>query len=684
MPVAFNLWVLKPQLIVAQNLNDNAVHLQMIRWAQSQIRLGRVPLDGWYPDLGLGSAHFHHYQVLPHILTAYLSNVFGTDLTFRWILYLLLALWPVCVYWTARLFRLDNRAAIFAAIVSPLLVSTPAHGYEHGSYTWHGYGVWAQLWGMWLLPISWGLTWRAVYEKGSYLAASAALAATVACHFLTGYLGLLTLGLWVLVIPRGMWQHAKRAALVGAGTLAICSWVIVPTALDGKWLTQSAFQRGTYFNDSYGARKVLGWLFTGQIYDTGRVAVITLLVGAGLIRCIGRWREESLRAIVSVWLLSLLLFFGRPTLGPLLKLLPFSSDLLLHRFVIGLHMAGILLAGVGASWLWELGSAAAGSLELTRVPYWVAGALAGILFLAPAWLERASYNERGALLLRMQKAADALDGAQAASLIDEAKRGRDGRIYAGMRSNWGAQYRIGAVPMFAALANRDADAIGFTLRTASLSSDVEAWFDETRPSYYDLFNVRYVLLPRGQQPAVRARLIRELGRHVLWRVDTTGYFSVVDTASSIAADRTNLADKVKLFMDSRFPERKLHPTIAFAGAPPAEGTLSLDRLNPPGEPGRVESQDNVALRGLYFAQIVANRPAVALLKVSYDPRWSVWVDGRPASAEIIAPSFVGVRVPAGRHWVRFQYVPFQGYPLLFLFGAAAIAALALADRKRVL
>ena len=54
----------------AQYLNDSAFHLQMVRWAGGQIREGGVPLDGWYPYLSLGSSFFHHYQSLPHTLTA--------------------------------------------------------------------------------------------------------------------------------------------------------------------------------------------------------------------------------------------------------------------------------------------------------------------------------------------------------------------------------------------------------------------------------------------------------------------------------------------------------------------------------------------------------------------------------------------------------------------------------------
>ena len=146
------------------NLNDSSFHLQMVRWADGQIDEGRVPLDGWYPYLSLGSSQFHHYQSLPHTLTAYAARATGAgdQTTYLWILYLLLALWPISVYLGARLLGWGRWTAAGAAAVSPLIVSASGYGYEHGSYTWQGYGVYSQLWAMWLLPIAWGLTWRAV------------------------------------------------------------------------------------------------------------------------------------------------------------------------------------------------------------------------------------------------------------------------------------------------------------------------------------------------------------------------------------------------------------------------------------------------------------------------------------------------------------------------------------------
>src|SRR5207247_2431615 len=109
-----------------------------------------------------------------------------------------------------------------------------------------------------------------------YAAAAAALALTTACHFITGYLALLTVGVWVLVLGSGFLRRVGRAALTAGGSLLVASWVLVPLVGDTKWTTQSEYYKGTYFNDSYGARKVLGWLFTGKLFDAGRFPIVTV------------------------------------------------------------------------------------------------------------------------------------------------------------------------------------------------------------------------------------------------------------------------------------------------------------------------------------------------------------------------------------------------------------------------
>jgi hypothetical protein len=74
-------------------------------------------------------------------------------------------------------------------------------------------------------------------------------------------------------------------------------------------------------------------------------------------------------------------------------------------------------------------------------------------------------------------------------------------------------------------------------------------------------------------------------------------------------------------------------------------------------------------------EVQASRPAIVLIRNTYDPNWHASVDGRPT--KVLSADFVvqGVPVPAGRHVVRVRYDdPTIGYGLA---GSAIAIALLL-------
>jgi hypothetical protein len=681
--VVFNLWVLRAETTPVPNLNDGSVHRSMIAWAEDRWSDGHLPLDGWYPQLALGSSRFHHYQSLPHVLGGLLAIPLGSDRAYSWTLYLGMALWPLAVYAGGRLFGLGRWRSAAAALVSPLIASAPTLGYEWGSYAWRGYGTWTQLWGMWLLPFAWGLGYRAVVRGRSMVWAALAVALTIAVHLLTGYLALLSLVAFALVRPTRLWDGARRAVLVGVGAVVVSAWVVVPLLLDRAYTVQDEFSRGKVFYDSFGARQILSWMFTGRLFDKNHlVAVVSMLAGLGLLRCLWRWRrDERARALVAVGLLSLLLFFGRSTLGDALRLLPGSGDLFLRRYVFGVHLVGIYLAGIAMATI--------GAFAVRRSRRWVrrpepvlaALALVAVLVLAPAWTERRAWAAQGAEWIDEQVAIEATEGADVADLVAIAEARGPGRIYGGMRSNWGSTYKVGQVPVYIELLNQDAQAVGFTRPTWSLSSPAEYRFRDSDPALYDVFDVRYLLQPADREPPVTAELVAERGRHALWEVEVAGAIEVVDAGAPIEADRTDLGVGIAPWMRSDLPGFGVHPGIAFAGVEAPEPTVPDGELPPP-PAGRVEASSVALGDGRASATVELERTAAVVLKASFDNRWTVMVDGEPAEPAMLAPSLVGVVVPAGRHEVAFDYAPFPRYDALLLVGAAALAASWLGASRR--
>ena len=532
LPVIFNLWVLRSERLVVSYPNDSQTHLQMVQWATSMLSHGLLPFDHWYPHLSLGSPFFVQYQSLSAVLAGALGLVVGAQTSYAWTLYLLLALWPLCVFWTGRLLGWGRWESSIAAVISPLLFSITGRGFEDQAFTWLGSGLWSELWAMWSLPLAIGFSWRFISRRQYLFGAVLFSALTIGFHFLMAYLIALVLLVLVFLRPSDLVRRLGRCATVGVCSLLASLWVTLPLLADAKWTAYNEFQKGTTIDNSYGAPKILDWLVTGRIYDFSRFPIVTILVAVGLVACVVKFRlDERARLLLAMWVLSLLLYFGRPTMSFAIDLLPGNKDLLFQRYIAGVHLAGLFLAGVGVVWLVELAGAAVRrsrpDLRARVLEHrWlgVGGAVLAIAVLlavlAPAWSQVASYNSGNDAWIRYQQAADSTQGAQVDALLSLAAQRGGGRVYAGMPSNWGYDFKVGGVQVYIYMENSPVDAIGFTLRTFSLMTDPEAWFDQYNPGDYGVFGIRYLLLPAKMTPPVPATLLTTSGTYALWTVNS--------------------------------------------------------------------------------------------------------------------------------------------------------------------
>ena len=155
-------------------------------------------------------------------------------------------------------------------------------------------------------------------------------------------------------------------------------------------------------------------------------------------------------------------------------------------------------------------------------------------------LQLLTFDRRNSAAVDAQRGYDQLLGRQIDHLIGIVKRDGGGRVYAGMPSNWGQTFRIGDVPVFKYLESRDVDEVGYTLRTASLMTDPEFYFDERNPSDYRLFGIRYLILPPAHPPPIPAHLITCVGSYCLWDLPRDGYVQAGRIGGQLTADRTNV------------------------------------------------------------------------------------------------------------------------------------------------
>ena len=677
--VGWNLVNLRALALGVTYGDDSSVHEQMVRFATARLRAGHLPLTSWFPFLGEGSPQFLHYQSLPALLAGAVGLLTGPDVAFRWTLYLLLSLWPVSVYLAARAFGAGRAAAAASAAMAPFLVSVTGVGFEQQAYVWKGYGVWTQLWASWTLPLAWGWSWRAIRDGRGYLPAVLLTALTVALHFETGYLALSVLLIWPLVAGRPFATRLRRAALLLGGSLLASAWVIVPLVQQRPWAAVNEALQGTGEVDGYGARQVIEWLFSGQLLDSGRLPVVTVLAVLGLALAWLAWSADvDARALLAALAVCLLFAFGRTTFGSLVDVIPGSADLFFRRFMMGVQLAALLLAGRGAAWL------AAGCVRVleARVPRWrpilsaAAVIVAAVAVLAPAWLQLGAYDGQDSTAIAAQRQADATEGTELDRLIAVIERDGGGRTYAGMPSNWGDGFTVGVVPVFQYLESRDVDEVGYTLRTASLMTDPEYYFDESDPSDYRLFGIRYLVLPAGQQPRVPARLAMRSGPYRLWTINGDGYIQAGQLTGRITANRTNIGARSIPLLDSGLAADGDYASVSYGPGDGGDDRLPTARSQSSADVVAAESAD--LGDGEASATVRMSRPGVVVLSASYDPGWTATVNGRPQPTLMVAPALVAVDVPAGTDHVVFRFHGYGDYTELLSLSGLTLALLAIA------
>ncbi|MDP9247038.1 MAG: hypothetical protein M3O95_02965, partial [Candidatus Dormibacteraeota bacterium] len=353
------IWLLPEVTLPVPSLNDDQFHFTMIQRMSDALAAGKNPLDFWMPEMELGFAAAFYYQHLPHLVVVLLDRLtlgaFDLFTLFNAVRFVLLVAFPLVVFWSMRRMGFSMVAAALAAAASPLLSGDFRYGFEYDSYIWRGWGMYTQLWAMNLSFIALACAYRTINRGTGYVWAILALSVLVLSHLLYAYMMVITLFLVVLVgagratiIPR-----LTRLAIVGGAMAAITVYQWLP------WISTSQFLSASpnlqqYKYDSFGAPAILGWLFTGDLLDHGRLPVLTLLLALGVLAALIYRSRRTLLALVGfvAWLV---LYFGRPTLGPLFDLLPIPNGLLLHRFIGSMEVFAIMLVGLGGALVWRLG-----------------------------------------------------------------------------------------------------------------------------------------------------------------------------------------------------------------------------------------------------------------------------------------------------------------------------------------
>jgi hypothetical protein len=665
----FNALTLLPELTTVANVNDDAAHELFVVRANEAIDRGGDPVDFWVADLDLGFPQFLYYQHLPHlaVVGAYraLLGTVNIVTVFNAVRFGLLVAFPLTVLWCMRRMGFGGAASAFGATAASLLSTRGLLGLDYDSYVWRGSGVFTQLAAMHLFFVGLALLEGVLRRGRGYAAATIALAALVLSHLLYAYMMVISAG---IIAVAARWHDIPvrigRIAFVGLVAAAMSAYLLVPAALTGYYLNASPYL-DPYKYDSYGAGPILGWLVTGRLLDADRLPVLTVLLAVGIVAAVTTRARPALTA-VALFVVWLILYFGRPTLGVLVDLFPLHQTLFFHRFIGGVHVAAILLIGVGCAWLWGAARPWATPRRLA-----VAAVVAGLALVPLLW-ERASYYADNATWIGQTRVAIDRD-ADAHTILAALSALPAGRVYAGQARDWGDQLDFGlpfrSARMYHELIARGVPTLATPVQGVSLNSDLLFDFDPADQSHYGVFGVRYVVAPSTWQPPGFLVTVRRTPLYTLFATQAGAgarYAAVADTIRVPA--QADLLPVMRGWLLSAMPragevvriEYPVGPAGATGATAPgcpvgaAIGNIAVD-------PGRVT------------VEVSCPTAATLVLPITFHPNWQVSSDGAAIAAFMVSPSVIGISLPPGRHVVTAEYrsTPMKA-PLLALGGLVLV------------
>ena len=693
--VAFNLVYLYPDLAVnIPDRNDTGMHLLYTEMAVNAITNGQNFTDPWQGTMGMGFPVFHYYQHLPHVTVA-MAHV----LTFQsfpladmlnWTTYLLLSLFPLTIFWSLRRFGFDQLSAAMGGLVASLTATNSLWGFGFEGYVFRGWGLWSQLWAMLLLPPALATGYRVLRDGRGYFWATLLLAATLMSHLLYGYMAFLTLGILAFIQPMELsdprsvlavlWRRWRRMIILFLLVVVVTSYFLVPVFLDRPYLNNNNLPQITY--DSFGHSTVLQGLIKGYVFDFGRFPSLTILTAVGFVICLLRWRQERYMIPVAIFFIWLLLFFGRATWGTLIDLLPMSRDLHMIRFMAMVHLGGIYLMAVAlaAPWRWVI--------SRSNVWYFAAVLALTLLVLIPAYSERRFYLAENSSYLADNQQSLAKEEQELSALFGTLKKLPSGRIYAGLPENWGSQYVVGRIPVYFLLQQEGLNMTGWLYHRFSLTSEFERIFDETSWEQYNLFNVRYVVAPKGQTFPRFVKPLEQFGRHHLYEVQTTGYFDLVDSDVTLAGDRADFFPAASSWAASRLLRVKQHPQVLIGrysreienSVPLSAAPDVIPKIQVSAGPSRGKVLSEEVGDNFFAAGVKVERDSLLMLKATYHPNWRATVNGVETDPVMLMPSVLGIQLPPGDHQVRMEYRPRRLRVVLLALGLLTLPLIAIGEK----
>ena len=799
--IGFNLWLYRLEPTATVDPNDNAFQFALVdrtntMWGfatrqctSTILKLVTFPVchflylaDHWVPNWADGFNLPFYYSHIPQIVIVgswRFIKLFTSNLTlfhyYHIVIYLLLCFFPLSVYLALDVMGLSPLTAGIGALFAMNLSTDGLYGLDPSSFLWRGYGLSSQLFAMIWFPLAIAYAHRYFVNRDSgfgihfskpgqrftiydlrfpkdLLLAVLFTTATTAGHLGIGMIAMISLGFLAISAPimkllrqepvSHILESSKdqliRLALVAGLSIFLLSYWIVPTFLEGNYHNISFWDPVWKFN-SYGVKETMIRLFNGDLFDFGRLPIITYLSILGVIvgllsvnrhapndkqenndNALSHYELSPLSFLFIFWLL---FYFGRTTWGSLIDLIPGMVDFHLSRFIVGLHIAGMLIAPIGFTWfVQQLITTVISTKQFAKVTktfrmfiHLFVYTFIGILLIPPIFQWTITYNKTNDYLIKRANDSHAAVAADEAKLFDKLRSLPSARIFAGRGGGYGKEFRVAETPYFMQLSTFGLQTTMWLPETWSMDSDTEQFFSDNLERDYDLYNIRWVAAPPDQTPQPFWKQIAEAPTWKLYEVPTTGFFTTGVRAATVAITKLNFVNLVHLWIQSDAHAKGLFPELTFAkGYPKTYGLPNFKMTDeasyvtpdgklhslmneppvylPPGIPS-LEAYANVSKNHYDDVKILGPEvddadmifktkvevgshcvECMVILKETFHPNWRAWVDGRSVKPIIVFPFFIGVPVTPGTHTVVVSYEPSTLKTVLFVLTILAVVA----------
>lgn len=731
--IGFNLWLYRLEPTATTDPNDNTFQFALVNrtntmWDYAESHCGGINkpfctlsllTDHWVPNWAEGYNLPYYYSHLPQIAVVgswRMIHSFAPSVSlftyYHVVIYLLLCLFPLSVYAALSVLGLSPIAAGVGAFASAHLSTDGLYGLDPSSFLWRGYGLSSQLFAMIWLPLALAYAYRVLVKNErdtrTMLAAISFLSLTTAGHLGVGIMGFLSVGLLavapavVTILAKG-WNSTSyketlrsigRMLVIFGGTGLLLGYWILPVLRDGNYHNISVWDPIWKF-DSYGYRVILKSFFDGDLFDFGRLPILSALTIVGALIAIGT-DYAAFALLFAFWLL---FYFGRTTWGGMIDLIPGMTEFHISRFIVGLQMTGIFLIPMGVEWLIS-STTRIRKFRMLVIPVVIVALAATVI---PQTIRYANYNDTLILRGNANYANDKSDMDTLIETLGSLEKSDPGRVYAG-RNGWGKEFRIAETPYNMYLSTYGIPVVLWLPETWSPNSDTEQFFREDKPGDYTLYNIRYVVtppsLPKNQiQPfwkplkVSKSWILYEVTKDNTASGKESGYITSGVRPAVASVTKTDYLNLVHFWIQSDYPGNGLYPELTFDKEYPKNtGLPNFRMLNevlykvPDGSMHDIVSENPVYVspNGTHAGITVDTQsddtdmafratvtvPAdckecIVVLRQSFHPSWMATVDGKPVGTFTVFPFYVAVQLDSpGTHEVVFAYRPSPSKKLL--------------------